>query len=80
MYIKYDVQEGSRWSGEVHFPTAVLTAESIKILEGYMEKAGKPRFLHVFRSDTNNVLGDLKCWADGPKYGGVTGMEELPQE
>ena len=43
-----------------------------------MELTGKPRYLHVFYSDKENSLGDLNEWANGPKYGGTTGLEPLP--
>lgn len=42
-----------------------------------MESLGKPRYLHVFVSDASPCLGDVGKWANGPKYGGVTGLEPL---
>jgi hypothetical protein len=43
----------------------------------HVAAAGRPRYLHVFYSDKSNCLGDLQQWAGAPKYGGVTGLEEL---
>ncbi len=75
LYIKYD--DGERWGGEVHFPTALLDEESLKNLEEVVAKAGRPRYLHVFSSDRHGSMGDLQKWVDAPKYGGKTGLEPL---
>jgi hypothetical protein len=75
LYIKYD--EGERWGGEVHFPTALLDEESLKNLEEVVTNAGRPRYLHVFASDRHGAMGDLQKWTDAPKYGGTTGLEPL---
>mmetsp|Transcript_19069 Transcript_19069/g.27282 ORF Transcript_19069/g.27282 Transcript_19069/m.27282 type:complete len:161 (-) Transcript_19069:1140-1622(-) len=76
LYIKYD--EGvERWSGEVHFPTAILSEPSLVALEAHLQQTGKPRYLHVFYSDRQNCLGDLTTWANAPKYGGASGLEPI---
>jgi hypothetical protein len=33
VYISYDAEEGTAWSGEIHFPTAILTEQSLADLE-----------------------------------------------
>lgn len=33
LYLKYDDSVNGRWTGEIHFPTAILNEESITILE-----------------------------------------------
>lgn len=77
LYIKYDSDVEERWAGEVHFPTALLDVDSLRILEEAMTKAGRPRYLHVFANDRNLCIGDMKQWATAPKYGGETGLEPL---
>ena len=44
-----------------------------------MLETEKPRYLHVFSSDRFPCLGDLKEWASGPKYGGITGMDPIEE-
>jgi hypothetical protein len=38
---------------------------------------GDPRYFHEFYSDKSHCLGDLQLWANAPKYGGASGLEEL---
>lgn len=33
LYIKYDDDCDAKWAGEIHFPTAIIDADSLKILE-----------------------------------------------
>jgi hypothetical protein len=81
LYLKYDqVESGgeeNRWSGEIHFPTALLDEISCSKLEEAMKKVNRPRYLHVFASQKHPCLGNLEEWATAPKYGGVTGLEPL---
>lgn len=79
VYLKYDDgdTEICRWAGEIHFPTALLDAESCSKLEEAMKKANRPRYLHVFTTERHQCMGNLSDWANAPKYGGKTGLEPL---
>lgn len=75
-HLVYDRGE-SRWSGEVHIPTATLDDACIPALERRVEALGKPRYFHVFFSDRAACLGDVDRWASARKFGGKTGTEPL---
>ncbi|RYG68662.1 hypothetical protein EON64_04680 [archaeon] len=79
LYIKYDdpLVCPERWAGEVHFPTALVDPISLQHLEEAVQKAERPRYLHVFYSDRHGCMGSLQDWAGATKFGGTTGLEAL---
>ena len=69
--------DAERWSGEIHVATATVDEACIAPLEELMRVRHKMSYEHVWFSDRAKCLHDLQAWADGPKRGGLTGIDPL---